>query len=121
MNAMPGPAGGLASETQVTTSRRPVRHSRRAAVGPRNPHPDSDGIDVVSSEGGTGLTQNAIVEGNHVLIHSTVSTSGGIGFDGAVKDSLMTANQIEGMSGNAIGPPRKSATVANFICHGSHR
>jgi hypothetical protein len=65
-------------------------------------HPNSDGIDVASLSGGSGLTQKAIVEGNHVLIHSTLSTSGGIGFDGAVKDSLMTANQIEGTSGNAI-------------------
>jgi hypothetical protein len=37
-----------------------VRHCPRAVVGPRNAHPNSDGIDVVSSEGGTGLTQNAM-------------------------------------------------------------
>jgi hypothetical protein len=64
-------------------------------------HPNSDGIDVVGLSN-SGLTQKAMVEGNHVLIHSTLSTSGGIGFDGAVKDSHMNANQMEGTSGNAI-------------------
>jgi hypothetical protein len=65
-------------------------------------HPNSDGIDVVGFGGSAGLTQNAMLVGNHVLINSTLSTSGGIGFDGAVKNSLMAANQIEGTSGNAI-------------------
>ena|SRR5690349_9646743 len=64
-------------------------------------HPNSDGIDVVGFSF-SGPTQQAIVEGNHVVIHSTIPTAGGIAFAGAVQNSLMSANRIEGTSGNAI-------------------
>ena len=64
-------------------------------------HPNADGIDVVGLSADTA-TQQAIVEGNHVAVHSTILTAGGIAFVGAVQRSLMAANRIEGTSGNAV-------------------
>ena len=64
-------------------------------------HPNSDGIDILGFSF-SGPTQQAIIEGNRVVMHSSISTSGGIFFGGAVKNSLMSANRIEGTSGNAI-------------------
>ena len=64
-------------------------------------HPNSDGMDIVGF-GSSGPTRLAVVTGNHVLIHSLISTSGGIVFLGGVNHSLMVANKIEGTSGNAI-------------------
>lgn len=63
-------------------------------------HPNADGIDVLGVS--AGPTQFVVVAGNHVLIHSSSSTSGGIVFFGGVNNSLMFANKIEGTSGNAI-------------------
>jgi hypothetical protein len=65
-------------------------------------HPNSDGMDVDGGFANLGPTQHAIVEGNHVRLQSKLSTAGGIVFFGAVKNSLMAANKIEGTSGNAI-------------------
>ena len=64
-------------------------------------HPNSDGMDIVGF-GSSGPTRLAVVTGNHVLIHSLISTSGGIVFFGGVNNSLIFANKIEGSSGNAI-------------------
>ena len=64
-------------------------------------HPNSDGMDIVGFRS-SGPTRFAIVAGNHVLIHSLISTSGGIVFFGGVNNSLIFANKIEGSSGNAI-------------------
>jgi hypothetical protein len=64
-------------------------------------HPNADGIDVLGFSF-SGSTQHAVIDGNHVVMHSLIPTSGGIFFGGAVKNSLMFANRIEGTSGNAI-------------------
>jgi hypothetical protein len=64
-------------------------------------HPNADGIDVLGFSF-SGPTQHAVIEGNHVVTHSSISTAGGIAFVGAVKNSLTAANRIEGTSGNAI-------------------
>jgi hypothetical protein len=64
-------------------------------------HPNSDGIDILGFSF-SGPTQDAIIEGNHVVIHSTIPTAGGIFFGGAVRNSLMAANRIEGTAGNAV-------------------
>ncbi len=64
-------------------------------------HPNADGIDVVGLSF-SGATQQAIVEGNHITVRSSIPTAGGIAFAGAVQHSLMAANRIDGTSGNAI-------------------
>jgi len=64
-------------------------------------HPNADGMDVVGLPF-SGSSQGAVIEGNHIIMHSLISTSGGIAFAGAVRNSLMSANRIEGTSGNAI-------------------
>jgi hypothetical protein len=64
-------------------------------------HPNADGIDVVGV-GSSGPTQGAVIEGNHVVISSSLLTSGGISVDGAVRNSLVSANRIEGTAGNAL-------------------
>lgn len=64
-------------------------------------HPNSDGIDVVAFSF-SGATQRAVVEGNHVVMHSLIPTAGGIDFVGVVQDSLMATNRIEGTAGNAV-------------------
>ena len=66
-----------------------------------NEHPNSDGVDVLGFSF-SGATENAVIEGNHIVMHSVRPDSGGIFFGGAVKNSLMSANRIEGTSGNAI-------------------
>jgi hypothetical protein len=64
-------------------------------------HPNYDGIDVFGLSD-SDPTQHAIVVDNNVRIQSSLSTAAGIGFDGAVKTSLIAGNKIEGTSGNAI-------------------
>ena len=80
-------------------------HSEARYIVSRNTviteHPNSDGIDVLGFSF-SGATQNAVIQGNHVVMHSLRPDSGGIFFGGAVKNSLMSANRIEGTSGNAI-------------------
>jgi len=66
-----------------------------------NSHPNSDGIDVLGFSF-SGPTQQAVVEGNHIAVQSTIPTSGGIAFAGAVKNSIMADNRIEGTAGNAV-------------------
>jgi len=64
-------------------------------------HPNSDGMDVFGLSF-SGSTQNAVIEGNHVVMHSLIPTSGGIALVGAVKNSLVSANHVEGTAGNSI-------------------
>ena len=75
LNAMPGPAGGLASETQVTTSHRPVRHSPRAAVGPRNAHPSKPRQDEANRCAEAGDVQISQVLHNRRLVEITAEFS----------------------------------------------
>jgi hypothetical protein len=64
-------------------------------------HPNADGMDIVGFSN-SGPTEKAVVVNNHIVTHSTISTAGGIAFVGAVKDSQMVANQMEGTTGDAI-------------------
>jgi hypothetical protein len=64
-------------------------------------HPNSDGIDVTGLSPDTATVQ-AMVQGNDVAMQSTVSTSGGVVFVGAVQRSAVVANRVRGTGGNAI-------------------
>jgi hypothetical protein len=64
-------------------------------------HPNADAIDIVGFPS-SGPTQFALVTNNHVTMNSLLSTSGGIVFFGAVSNSLMSANRVEGTGGSAI-------------------
>jgi len=66
-----------------------------------NTHPNSDGMDVLGFSF-SGPTQHATVVGNDIAMNSSIATSGGIALVGAVTDSIVASNQIEGTSGNAI-------------------
>lgn len=64
-------------------------------------HPQSDGIDIAGLSN-PSATQGALVLGNHVTTHSFTTFNGGIVFEGAVKNSLMAGNLIDGTTGNAV-------------------
>jgi hypothetical protein len=64
-------------------------------------HPNSDGIDVVGLSPDTA-TEQAMVQGNDVVMQSGIASSGGVVFAGAVRRSAVVANRVHGMSGNAI-------------------
>jgi hypothetical protein len=64
-------------------------------------HPQSDGMDIVAFSN-SDATQGALVLGNHVTTHSLTTFNGGIVFEGAVRNSLMAANRVDGTAGNAV-------------------
>ena len=64
-------------------------------------HPQADGMDIIAFPS-SGATQGALVLGNHVTTHSTTTFNGGIVFEGAVEDSVMAGNLIDGTGGNAV-------------------
>jgi len=64
-------------------------------------HPQADGMDIVAFSF-SGATQGALVLGNHVTTHSLTAFNGGIVFEGAVEDSVMAGNLIDGTGGNAV-------------------
>jgi len=65
-------------------------------------HPNADGIDVIGLRSFGGPTHAARILNNHILMHSQIPTSGGIALFGAVDDSIVSSNTIEGTNGNAI-------------------
>lgn len=64
-------------------------------------HPNADGMDIVGLSSDT-TTEGAVVAANRITMQSMISTAGGVVFVGGVRDSLMSANRIEGTSGNAL-------------------
>jgi hypothetical protein len=65
-------------------------------------HPNADGMDVIGASFFGGPTHGARIVNNHIVMHSLISTSGGIALFGAVDSSIASANTIEGTNGNAI-------------------
>jgi len=57
---------------------------------------DAVGFDV--SEG----TRGAMITNNHIVMHSVIPTSGGVALVGAVDNSIVSSNTIEGTNGSAI-------------------
>jgi len=64
-------------------------------------HPNADRIDIIANIPET-TAERAVVIANHVTMQSVISTAGGLVFQGAERDSLMSANRVEGTSGNAL-------------------
>jgi hypothetical protein len=64
-------------------------------------NPSADGMDVVGLEA-SEITHAAMITNNHIVMQSLVPTSGGIALAGAVDNSIVAANKIEGTNGNAI-------------------
>jgi len=66
-------------------------------------HPNADGI-IVTGGDFSEPTQGALVAGNHITIHSAATEFGGAGVSvyGAVNNSLVSANVIEGASSFAL-------------------
>jgi hypothetical protein len=65
-------------------------------------HPNADGMDVVGLGSFGGATHAARILNNHIVMHSLLSSSGGIALFGAVDNSIVSANTIEGTNANAI-------------------
>jgi hypothetical protein len=66
-------------------------------------HPNADGI-IVTGGDFSEPTQGAVIAGNHIVIHSAPTEFGGAGVSayGAVNNSLISANVIEGTSSFAL-------------------
>jgi hypothetical protein len=98
---MMGPGNPDAFPVGIFAGGHPEARYRISGNTIMNSHPNSDGMDIVGFSSSI-TTQQASVVGNDVVLNSSVPTSGGIVFVGAVKNSIMASNRVEGTGGNAV-------------------